>query len=448
MGSAMTERSWRGLVLLMVCATAAISTPAVPSWGAGATLTRVSVSTDGQQPDLSTYDSSVTPDGRYVVFASNATNLVAGDLNHGFDIFLHDVVAGTTERISVNSDEMGANGNSHDPVVSDDGRYVAFSSLARNLDVRDDNSKPDVFVRDRLSGTTELVSVNNRGEIGNNGSGWGTSLDMSADGRFIVFDSASSNLTPLETTNNLRRDVFIRDRVRGVTRLMSISIKGKTGNGSSTGPSVSDDGRYVAFRSTASNLASGDDNGAADTWVRDRTTHVTELVSVSSSGVQGNADSFSNADISTNGRFVAFDTLATNLVPSDSGPDLDVLVRDLDAGTTRLVSRSDQGTADNEDSFLGCISDDGRYVEFESSSVLAPEDQNGALRDVYLWDGVDKVMQLVSARSDGVQGNNLSSSGCVSRDGRFVTFQSQSTDLVEPDANGIVGDVYLLDRTG
>ena len=149
MGSAMTERSWRGLVLLMVCATAAISTPAVPSWGAGATLTRVSVSTDGQQPDLSTYDSSVTPDGRYVVFASNATNLVAGDLNHGFDIFLHDVVAGTTERISVNSDEMGANGNSHDPVVSDDGRYVAFSSLARNLDVRDDNSKPDVFVRDR-----------------------------------------------------------------------------------------------------------------------------------------------------------------------------------------------------------------------------------------------------------------------------------------------------------
>ncbi|MCB9432345.1 MAG: PD40 domain-containing protein [Ardenticatenaceae bacterium] len=227
---------------------------------------------------------------------------------------------GDIERVSVDSNGNEGNRGGVDPSISDDGRFVAFHSSASNLVSGDTNSSPDVFVHDQQTGTTERVSVDSSGNEGNNNS---TLPDISGDGRFVAFISAANNLVSGDT--NSIADIFVHDRQTGTTSRISVDSSGTQGNNFSVDPSISSDGRFVAFISDASNLVSGDTNSIADIFVHDQQTGTTSRVSVDSSGGQGNNRSL-DSSISGNGRFVAFESDASNLVSGDTNVSSDIFV--------------------------------------------------------------------------------------------------------------------------
>ena len=210
--------------------------------GVGDTM-RVSLASDGTQGNGGSGYPSISTDGRYVAFYSGASNLVSGDTNNKGDVFVHDQQSGQTERVSVASDGTQGIGDSLDPSISADGRYVAFSSWANNLVSGDTNIKPDVFVYDRQSEQTTRVSVTSDGTQGN---GYSERPSISADGRYVAFDSIASNLVSGDTGHE---DVFVHDLQSGQTERVSVASDGTQGNDDSWYPSISADGRYVAFYS-------------------------------------------------------------------------------------------------------------------------------------------------------------------------------------------------------
>ncbi|MCS6908422.1 MAG: hypothetical protein RML93_11150, partial [Anaerolineales bacterium] len=295
--------------------------------------TLVSVSTSGSVGNGGSINPSLSADGRYVAFESSAPDLVLGDTNGKWDIFVRDRQTGTTKLVSTGFGLLGpANGNSFNSAISADGRYVAFESIASNLVPGDTNNKRDIFVRDLQTNTTGRVSVSTGGSQANDHS---YNPAISADGRYVAFWSDASNLVPNDT--NGVSDIFVHDRQTGETRRVSVSSTGVQANMVSYFPSISADGRYVAYNSIASNLVSGDSNGEFDVFVHDLTNSQTQRISVSSDGTQGNGSSL-QPKISGNGRFVAFQSYATNLVNNDTNGRLDVFVRDLQTGTTERVS--------------------------------------------------------------------------------------------------------------
>jgi Tol biopolymer transport system component len=228
---------------------------------------------------------------------------------------------GTTERVSLGPGGAQGNGDSAFPAISPGGRFVAFQSEANDLVAGDTNGSRDVFVRDRQMGTTRRVSVGQGGVQGDYSS-YGPAI--SADGRFVAFRSSASNLVPSDTNGS--PDVFVRDRRTRTTRRVSVGQGGVQGDSSSQSPALSTHGRFVAFASEATNLVPGDTNESGDVFVRDRRTRKTERVSVGRNGAQTNSNSFSPS-ISADGRFVAFSSDATNLVPGDTNRATDVFVR-------------------------------------------------------------------------------------------------------------------------
>ncbi len=405
------------------------------------TTERVSVSSAGEQGNADSGYTAISADGRFVAFQSVASNLVAGDTNACRDVFVHNRATGATERVSVSSAGEQGNGDSWSPGISADGRFVAFYSYASNLVAGDTNAGTDVFVRDRATGATERVSVSSAGEQGNEGSMYPA---ISADGRFVAFESYASNLVAGDT--NGWRDVFVHDRVTGATERVSVSSAGEQGNGDSWWRVISADGSFVAFYSYASNLVAGDTNGVPDVFVHDRVTGVTERVSVSSAGEQGNWGSI-NPAISANGRFVAFDSYASNLVAGDTNGDADVFVHDRATGATERVSVSSAGEQGNGESQYPAISADGRFVAFDSyASNLVAGDTNGDA-DVFVHDRATGATERVSVSSAGEQGNGGSWWPVISAEGRFVAFGSVASNLVAEDTNG-VADVFVRDREG
>ena len=279
----------------------------------------------------------------------------------------------STKRVSV--DSLGAQGigDSEGPSISAHGRFVAFYSSAANLVGSDTNGARDVFVRDRQTGKTARVSVDSHGAQGN-GDSEGPSI--SADGRFVAFYSFASNLVAGDTNGVI--NVFVRDRKTGKTTRVSVNSHGAQTKRDSIVRAISADGRFVAFDSTASNLVGGDTNGVDDVFVRDRKTGKTTRVSVNSHGAQGNGDSFIPS-ISADGRFVAFYSDAANLVAGDGNAAGDGFVRDRKAGRTKRVSVASHGTQGNDTSFPPSISADGRFVAFTSlANNLVAGDTNGA----------------------------------------------------------------------
>jgi Periplasmic component of the Tol biopolymer transport system len=242
----------------------------VRDWWAG-TTTRVNVSSDGgQQADDFSFGAAISADGRYVVFGSVASNLVPGDTNGTYDIFVRDLSTGTTSRADVSSDGTQANGGfyNYTVAISADGRYVAFGSVASNLVPDDTNGRQDIFVRDRWAGTTSRVSLASDGSQAN---GHSMSTAISGDGRWVAFGALASNLVPGDTNGS--QDIFLRDRWAGSTSRVSVASDGTQANGASFGPAVSNNrGPVVAFGSVASNLVPDDTNNTADTFVRS-TTH-------------------------------------------------------------------------------------------------------------------------------------------------------------------------------
>jgi Tol biopolymer transport system component len=367
---------------------------------------RVSVASDGTQGDAQSNGPAISADGRFVAFTSTASNLVPGDTNGVADTFVHDRQTGATERVSVGKNKTQANAASGSTLgpsvaISADGRFVAFTSTASNLVSGDTNGTTDVFVRDRQTGATERVSVGKNKTQANASS---SAPSISADGRFIAFASGASNLVPGDT--NGATDVFVRDRLAGTTERVSISSTGEQNNDPaafSTSPDISADGRFVVFASTAVNLVEGDTNGVRDVFVRDRLAGITERVSVASGGTQGDWPSPSDGirggpnfgpAISADGRLVVFDSSATNLVPGDTntceqqgayvystpGTCPDVFVHDRQTGTTERVSVDSAGAQANDASTDPAISGDGTLITFFSAaSNLVPNDTNSCV---------------------------------------------------------------------
>jgi cold shock CspA family protein len=410
-----------------------------PTPAVAASTTRVSVATGGGQGNGASDRASISGDGRYVAFTSNATNLVPGDTNGLLDVFVHDRQTGTTTRVSVASDGTQANSDSFGPSISGDGRHVAFISSATNLVPGDTNGLIDVFVHDRQTGTTTRVSVASNGTQANSNS-FGPSI--SSDGRYVAFSSFADTLVAGDT--NTTSDVFVHDRQTGTTTRVSVATGGGQSSSGSDRPSISGDGRFVAFASQATNLVSGDTNGASDVFVHDRQTGATSRVSVATGGAQANGAS-DRLSISGDGRFVAFASQATNLVSGDTNGASDVFVHDRQSTTTTRVSVATDGTQANEGSTRPSISANGRYVAYQSfASNLVVGDTNGRT-DVFLRDRDTATTSRVSIATNGTQGNEDSIGAAISGNGRYIVFETAATNLVVGDTNG-VGDVVVHDQ--
>jgi Tol biopolymer transport system component len=430
------------VLLLALVVAAAVCCCVVPASAVGWTE-RVSVSSNDEPGNGDSSFGAITPDGRFVAFASGATNLVPGDTNGVGDVFVHDRWTGTTELVSVTSTgEQGHGGyGSYGSAITPDGRFVAFHSDCTDL-VPGDTGDWDVFVHDRQTGVTELVSVSSAGEQGNDFSG-GPSI--TPDGRFIAFNSGATNLVPGDT--NGVYDVFVHDRQTGVTERVSVSSAGEQGNDESAAMyAISADGQRIMFRSDATNLVPDDTNGQGDHFVHDRQTGVTERVTVSSTGAQQEGWSAGEFGISADGRYVVFDSTASNLVPGDTG-DWDVFVHDCQTGVTELVSVSSTGEKGNSWSgFDSCaISAGGRFVVFDSNATnLVSGDTNGQ-PDVFVRDRQTGTTELLTLSYDGSQPNDTVVSASISADGRAIAFDHTATNLVPGDTNG-KQDVFVRVR--
>lgn len=335
--------------------------PAPSVYAAPGDFTRVSVDSTGAQANNYSNDAAISGDGRFVAYVSDANNLVGGDTNGVGDIFVYDRNTGQTTRVSVDSSGLESNGGSYSPGLSNDGRYVAFASNASNLVSGDTNEMTDIFLHDRTTGQTTRISVDSGGAQANEGSSvLGNS--MSDDGRYVAFTSVATNLVSGDT--NGKGDVFVYDRDTGQTTRISIDSSGLEANGHSGTASISSDGRYVAFSSHANNLVVGDTNEQGDVFVHDRQTGATSRVSVSSTGAQTDGHISYEPAISGDGRYVAFFSGALNLVPDFTWEGY-IYVHDRQTGqTTResLYSDGDQmiGTAEHP-----VLSSNGRYLAFD-----------------------------------------------------------------------------------
>jgi Tol biopolymer transport system component len=349
-----------------------------------ATTERVSVSTAGVQADNLCDLPSISGDGRIVVFQSAASNL-ALPATQSNQVFVRDRLNGTTELASVSSNGVAANAKSEHPCISADGRYVAFQSYAGSLAPNGTDGQSAIYVRDLVHGTTERVNLSTQG-VESDGESFLPAI--SADGRFVAFESLADNLVPGDT--NGQTDIFLRDRATGTTERANVSSASVQTNGHSGWCSISADGRYVAFASTASNLVAGDTNGTYDVFVRDRSSGTTEIVSVSTAGAVGNAPSL-RPTISADGRCVAFISSASNLVAGDTNGTFDVFVRDRLSGTTVRASVASDGTQGNGSCNGGLtgppsMTSDGRLVAFQSLADNLVANDTNATWDIFLRD--------------------------------------------------------------
>lgn len=462
------------------------------------TTTLVSRASDGTQGNSYSRRPSISADGRFIAYQSWASNLVPGDTNGRQDVFVYDTVDKTVEVVSRATDGTWGNSQAYSPAISADGNVVAFVSNATNIVPEGSSGMSDVLVHDRRTGTTVTASLSYLGTGPNSSS---SEPDISADGRYVVFPSWASDLVPGDT--NGQWDVFVRDMFLGVTTRVSVAADGSQLTSQSYECSISDDGRYVAFSSTGTNVVPGDVNYAPDIFRRDLLTGTNELVSVSTSGTQTTSESY-RPRINSDGSFVAFLSYANNLVPGDTNYAPDVFLRDMTAGTTVLVSASSDETISDDSSEDPCVSTsgdrvvfwtvgrnlyendyanqsdimyrdiaagtttlvtvgglidepiddsdfarisaDGRYVVFQSYAPNLVLGDKNRVNDVFLHDRETDELRCVSMTAEGTTGDGCSSHPSISADGRYVAFQSDASDLIEGDTNG-VADVFVYDVT-
>jgi Tol biopolymer transport system component len=409
--------------------------------------------------DRESGDVAISADGRFVAFTSAATDLVPGQIapKRRGDVFLWDRVTETAELVShaAGSRVREANGASNSPVLSADGRFVAFESRATDLvSGIADTGTSDVFVYDRRSGTIAPVS---RSAVSSRrmAAGFSFSPAISADGRVIAFSSRARDLVAgLEDPNGGQEDVFLHDRTAGTTVLVSHAAGAArvTANGRSDFPYLSADGRFVAYRSEAGNLVSGQRSGEGNAFLFDRRSGASVLVSHTPASPTAPANGFSDPyAVSADGSFVLFGSNATNLVPGQEDRERsgDVFLYARNTGTVTLVSRSRRSPTEtgDGDSYPAALSADGRFVLFES---FAPDlVLDGRDVDVFLWDRASgrTTQRSVSGEDPGRPGNGPSGFSVLSADGRVLAYGTTATDLVpEVRDTNAASDIVLEDR--
>ncbi|MCB2188663.1 MAG: hypothetical protein KQJ78_19770 [Deltaproteobacteria bacterium] len=388
---------------------------------AQATTSLLSQSTGGDPNDTGSYIPAFSAYGDFAVFHSYGSNLVAGDTNGTSDVFVRDRIGGATTRVSVDSAGNQGDGSSASAAMSASGRYVAFYSEATNLVTGDTNGASDIFVHDRQTGQTTRVSVDSAGQEADD---FSSGPGISADGRYVVFSSFATNLVTGDTNGTY--DIFVHDRQTGQTTRVSVDSAGQEGDDDSSNSAISADGRYIAFESMATNLVPGDTNGFNDLFVHDRATGRTTRVSVDSAGGQGNGPSYGPA-ISGDGAFVAFESAADNLVDGDTNAVYDVFVHELATGITTRVSVKSGGAEQGDAlSAYAAISANGRWVAFQSNATnLVAGDTNGT-SDVFLHDRATNTTTRQSVSSAGVEGDSTSHGSSLSLDGTTLGFYSRA----------------------
>lgn len=420
---------------------------------------------------------AVSTDGSHLAFSSSAA-ILPGDTNNAIDIFVYEVATLATSRVSFGAGFTQANGHSGVPSISGDGRFIAFESDASNLAAADTDRLTDVFVRDRQLETTTLVSAST---TGGGASGQSYSPRISNDGSLVAFESTGTDLVPNDT--NGEADVFVRALPSGQTTRVNLAAAPLPSrvNGGMTESSVSHDGRFVAYESSATNLAlpAGFAFGTK-VFVTDRATRVTKRVDVASDGTGASTIGSFHPSISADGRYVVFDTDATNLAPGDTSPDVDVFRHDVATGTTVKVSDQGGGDADisNDGRFVvysgefggvltlwdastatranigpggtpvtgqhPAMSGDARYVAFATTSAIDPAD-TAFESDVVVLDRANGIFEYASVTNGGAFGNNDSYRPAISDDGRYVVFESYATNFAIESGFSDV-DVFVRDR--
>jgi uncharacterized repeat protein (TIGR01451 family) len=398
-----------------------------------------SISSNGVQGNQDSELPAVSADGRFAAFASLSDNLVPGDTNGVVDIFVRDRLTGTTERVSVSSTGAQANGHSGlldgmgGPSISADGRFVAFDSEATNLVKGDTNGAIDVFVRDRLTGTTERVSVASNGTQGNGAS---TDPAISGDGSRVAFGSFADNLVQPDT--NFTSDAFVHDRTSSTTVRVSDAPDGSQGNNSSFRPDLDGNGHIVVFDSFASNLG-GNPNATVQVFLRDLDTGVLQPIS----SLPGSTDFLEQGDlgqISPDGRFVVFDYRSSSVLPRA------IVLLDRTTGTRETESVNDAGTAGNDDSFDPVVSADGRYVSFDSIASNLVSDDSNSRPDVFVRDRQARTTRRVSVGSNGQQGDLDSVRPAIDSDGQVIAYSSDASTLVPESGQSFFAyDIFVRD---
>ncbi len=433
------------LTLAVVCCMLQLSTGAY-----GRVIKCVSVGYDGSESNESSQYPCISGDGTFVAFHSDASNLIPpipGDTNNRKDVFLYDLWTDGIELVSVSTDGDQADYGSRNPSVNHDGAVVAFASDAMNFTSLGANGFSDVYVRDRAASPreTNIVSVSFTGGMSD---GYSGNPSVSADGRFVAFYSEATNLVSGDT--NGTADVFVRDLETGTTERVSLSGDGVQGNGASLYPSISPDGRFVAFHSYAANLVPNDTNEAADVFVHDRDTGETTRVSVATDGSQGElvinpggAPESIYPSISSDGLYIAFQSDAETLVPGDTNTCGDVFLHDRLNGKTWRISVQSDGTQGTGHCLRPAISADGWRIAFEATGDVMFGDDTNLEDDIYVHDWATReTTTRVSITHDGSQADHQANRPSISADGNAVAFHSNSTNLV-PGGSDLLSDIYV-----
>jgi Tol biopolymer transport system component len=406
-------------------------------------LQRATLDPLGQDADQGSNQPAMTPDGRFVAFVSSATNLVPGDLNGLPDVFLCDTLLGTTELAGLGPLGVQGDGGPGYPALSQDGRWVAFQSNAGNLVPGDTNGTTDVFVWDRASGATARVSL---GPAGAQGDGPSFAPTITPDGRYVVFASFAANLVALDA--NGQRDVFLHDRATGLTEIVSVSSAGAQGDGFSAGSTLlsfaSADGRRVYFGSSATNLVPNDANGVTDVFVRDRLLGTTERLVLGLGGAEpdGAVDVLS---ITPDARFLGLSSSATNLVPGDANQSADAFVLDLASGVLERVSVASGGAEASGASSGAVLSHDGRFAVFSSVATDLVAGDSNERRDLFRRDRAAGLTERFALGASGAEPGEDCHSPVLDALGGRLAFVSVAA-LDPADANG-VADVFVRDCT-
>ena len=419
----------RGLALLLL---------SIPGFVVSGDITRVERA-DGTTGNGSSLFCTLSGNGRFVAFESDANNLVLNDQNGKRDIFVFDRDDMSFDRVSIDSMGVAADDSSQRLAISENGRWVAFSSQATNLVTGDTNGRRDIFVHDRITGDTERVSIGT-GESGPEGDLDSSACDISDDGRFVVFATSATTFSGFDT--NGVADIYVRDRLLHLTTRVSLKTGGAQGDAGSSDPRISGDGRYITFSSDATNLVDGDIQGEEDVFLHDRMENTTIRISENAAGEGGNARN-SSPEISADGGVVGFISFADNLADDDENERGDLYLYEVE---TRFLTRvnNDVGGAEPNNSVSGrcSFSREGRFVGISSRATnLTETDENGQV-DVFVFDRMRERTFLISETAEGSTGNSDSQFASLSDDGKLIAFGSSSSNLIPGDLNGVT-DIFV-----